>query len=78
MNIQERYKKSVEAGYSDEEIVDYLSNSSEYSDKFKTSREAGYSDEDILSFFKGSEQPQQPKKEQRSYLEQGASFDLYN
>jgi len=76
MNIQEKYQRSVDAGFSDDQIIDYLSKSPEFSKKFESSREAGYSDQDVLSFIKGS-QPQQkfekPKQEdQRSIPEKAA------
>lgn len=52
MNFQEKYQKSKAAGYSDQEIIDFLEqNDPTFAEKMQKSIDAGYSPEEVMSFF---------------------------
>lgn len=57
MNYQEKFRKSKEAGYSDEEIVEFLTQKDPvFGQKMQASIDAGYKPEEILSFFNKPEE----------------------
>lgn len=61
MSFQEKYQKSKSAGYSDEEIVEFLEkNDPSFAEKMQKSKDLGYSPKEVLSFFNA---PSKPKKE---------------
>lgn len=71
------YQTAQKQGYSDEEILGYLSQHPEYSPKIQKSKEQGYSDEEIKSFLSTytpqNKSPLKPEpKQERSLLEKGA------
>ena len=52
MNYQEKYQKALQAGYSDEEIMQYLGNKNpEFEQKVLKAQEAGYTPQEVLSYF---------------------------
>lgn len=52
MNYQENYKKARKAGYSDEEIIDFLSKKDpSFNEKVQKAQEAGYTPDEIKNFF---------------------------
>lgn len=60
MNYQEQYQKAKGHGYSDEEIIDFLSKKDpSFSEKLKTAEESGYSPSEVISFF--SKSPEEKK-----------------
>lgn len=59
-NLQDQIKQAKDAGYSDEEVAQYLSAKPEYSDKFKTAISAGYKPEEIISHLSGGQAVTQP------------------
>lgn len=67
------YQQSRDAGYSDDEIIDYLSSQPKYSEKINKSRDAGYSNQEIASFLStyNFNEPKE-QKPKRSNLEKGA------
>lgn len=59
MTTQENYQKAKQAGYSDEEIMEYLSKKDpSFSQKIEKAQEAGYKPQEVLSYFNS------PKKEE--------------
>lgn len=66
------YQKSLEAGFTNDEIIQHLESHPEYGEKIKKSREAGYSNEQIGEFLSKTQQQesteehveQSPKEEQ--------------
>ena len=75
MSVQDRYKQSIEAGYSDDEIIGFLSEQPEYSEKFKESRAAGYSDQDIMSFIARSPPPPAGAQVSQQRDDRGSGFN---
>lgn len=69
MSIQQRYAESIDAGYSNDEILQFLSEKPEYADKLKSSREAGYSDSDIISFISGKEDGNEEQNQDSAELD---------
>ncbi len=62
MNYQEKYQQSLKAGYSPEEVMDFLSQKDpSFSEKMKESVDAGYSPEEIMSFFGSSSKDKEPE-----------------
>jgi hypothetical protein len=52
MNYQEKYQQARKSGYSDEEIMEFLSEKDPaFSEKMSKAKEAGYSGEEVLKFF---------------------------
>ena len=52
MTLQEKYQKARQAGYSDEEIMDYLSKKDPtFNEKIKKAQHFGYSPQEVLSYF---------------------------
>lgn len=71
------YQTAQNQGYSDEEILGYLSQHPEYSPKIQKAKEQGYSDEEIKSFLSTytpqKKSPLKPEpKQERSLFEKGA------
>jgi hypothetical protein len=60
-------------GYSDAEIMQYLSSHPQYSDKIGRAKQQGYSDEEISQYLSSQGMQQQPSQEEerpeRSFLE---------
>lgn len=55
MSYQEKYRKAKESGYSDEEIITYLTKKDpEFKNKLETAQNAGYSGEEVLNYFNSS------------------------
>lgn len=63
------YQRSVQAGYSNDQIIDFLEKDSKYSEKIKKSREAGYSNDDIGKFLAGQQPQESQQPQERSALE---------
>lgn len=56
MNYQEKYKRAKEVGYSDEEIIEYLTTQDpSFQSKVAQAQDAGYTPEEIAGYFQGSE-----------------------
>jgi hypothetical protein len=68
------YQRSLEAGYSNDEIIQFLEKNPKYSEKIKKSRQSGYSNKEIGSFLaKQTDETQVSETKQtqeRSLLEQ--------
>ncbi len=61
MNYQGKYQKAKEAGYSDQEIMQFLSDKDpEFQSKMTEAQEAGYSPDEVLSYFNKSKEPEAP------------------
>lgn len=70
MNYQENYKKALEAGYSDEEIMEFLSKKDpSFNEKIKKAEEVGYTPQEVLSYFKAPKKP-----EETTYGEYASDF----
>lgn len=70
MNYQEKYQKAKSAGYSDEEIMEYLaSKDTAFEDKMMKAKEAGYSPEEVLNYFNAA-----PKQEESGVGDYAADF----
>ena len=55
MSYQEKYQKASQAGYSDEEIIDYLATKDPaFEERMKKAQDAGYSPKEVLGYFKES------------------------
>lgn len=64
MNYQDKYQQAKQSGYSDQEIMEFISQKDAlFGEKIEKAKEAGYSPEEVLSFFNS------PKKEKQ--LESG-------
>lgn len=71
------YEQSRQQGYTDSEIVNFLSSNPKYGDKIKRSREAGHTDEEIgqfLSSYNFNETPERTRLQQAGRL--GGQFAL--
>ena len=54
MNYQGKYQQAKQAGYSDEEIMEYLGTKDpSFEDKVLKAQEAGYSPEEVINYFNG-------------------------
>ncbi len=52
MNYQEKYQKARQAGYSDEEIIEFLGKKdASFGERIQTAQESGYSPQEVLSYF---------------------------
>src|SRR5579862_4468690 len=52
MNYQEKYKKAKSAGYSDQEIMEYLGTQDpSFEQKVIKAQESGYTPEEVLGYF---------------------------
>jgi hypothetical protein len=52
MNYQEKYHKAKQSGYSDEEIVEYLSQKdASFNEKVQKAQDAGYTGKEVLDYF---------------------------
>jgi len=70
MTYQEKYQKAKQAGYSDEEIMEYLSTKDPtFEDKMVKAQEAGYTPQEVLNHFNSP-----PKKEEFSTGDYAADF----
>ncbi len=70
MIYQEKYQKAKESGYSDQEIMEYLSTQdSSFEDKMMKAQEAGYTPKEVLNYFNAS-----PKKEELGLGDYAADF----
>jgi hypothetical protein len=57
---QEKYQRAKKAGYSDQEIMDYIGQKDpSFGEKMSKAQEAGYTPEEVLSFFNSS--PKEPE-----------------
>jgi len=61
--MKDRIAKAKKAGYSDSEILEYLSSNSEYRPKVQKALESGYEPSEILSFLGSKEKNKQRKEE---------------
>lgn len=60
MNYQEKYQIAKQANYSDEEIMEYLSQKDpSFGEKMEKAQEAGYTPQEILSFFNTKPKPKE-------------------
>src|ERR1700722_5967711 len=58
MSYQEKYRKAREAGYSDQEIVEFLGKKDPaFEGKVKKAQEAGYTPEEVLGYFNKAPEP---------------------
>jgi hypothetical protein len=70
MTYQEKYQKARQAGYSDEEIMEYLSTKDPtFEDKMMKAQEAGYTPQEVLNHFNSP-----PKKEEMGFGDYAADF----
>ena len=70
MNYQEKYQKAREAGYSEEEIMDFLSKKDPtFEDKMMKAQEAGYTPQEVLSYFNAP-----PKQEEFGFGDYAEDF----
>lgn len=68
MTYQEKYQKAKQAGYSDQEIMEYLGTKDPtFEEKMSKAQEAGYTPQEVLGYFNSS--PKQKEEE--------GSLDLY-
>ena len=52
MNYQEKYQQARKAGYTDQEIMEYLGTKDpSFEQKMVKAQEAGYSPEEVLGYF---------------------------
>lgn len=76
MNFQEKYRKSKEAGYTDEEIISFLEESNpDFSEKMQKSMDAGYTPKEVLNFFNAPAEKRQEgnvEKYGKDIVKQGA------
>jgi hypothetical protein len=70
MNYQEKYQKAKQAGYSDEEIMEFLGEKDpSFGQKIEQAKEAGYTPQEVLGFFNSA-----PKKEKMGFGDYAADF----
>ena len=70
MIYQEKYQKAKESGYSDQEIMEYLSTQdSSFEDKMMKAQEAGYTPQEVLNYFNSA-----PKEEKFGAADYAADF----
>lgn len=70
MTYQEKYQKAKQSGYSDEEIMEYLSTKDPtFEDKMMKAQEAGYTPQEVLNHFNSP-----PKKEEMGFGDYAADF----
>lgn len=70
MTYQDKYQKAKSAGYSDQEIMEFLGEKDpSFGQKIDQAKEAGYSPQEVLSFFNSS-----PKKEELGIGDYAADF----
>jgi len=63
MSYQEKYQKAREAGYSDEEIMEYLSKKDpSFEQKMEKAQEIGYTPQEVLSYFNTPKQEEKPEE----------------
>jgi len=61
MTYQDKYQKAKQAGYSDEEIMEYLGTKDPaFENKMMKAQEAGYSPEEVLKYFNSSPKEKEP------------------
>ena len=70
MNYQEKYQKARQAGYSDEEIMQFLGEKDPgFGQKMQQAQDAGYTPQEVLGFFNSP-----PKKEEMGFGDYAADF----
>jgi hypothetical protein len=70
MSDQEKYQKAKKAGYSDEEIMEYLGKKDPaFEDKILKAKEVGYSPEEVLNYFNSP-----PKQEELGFGDYAADL----
>ncbi len=75
MNYQEKYQKARQAGYSDEEIMQYLGNKDPtFGQKMEKAEEAGYTPKEVLQYFNAPTSKNAPKQEELSFGEYAKDF----
>jgi hypothetical protein len=75
MTYQEKYQKAKQAGYSDEEIMEYLSTKdASFEDKMMKAQEAGYTPQEVLNHFNSPPINSPPKKEELGFGDYASDF----
>lgn len=70
MNYQEKYQKARQAGYSDEEIMEFLGEKdASFGQKIQQAQEVGYTPQEVLGFFNSP-----PKKEDLGFGDYASDF----
>lgn len=70
MSYQEKYKKAKDAGYTDEEIMNYLAEKDpEFENKMQVAQDEGYTAEEVLNYFNAP-----PKEEEFGFGDYAADF----
>lgn len=70
MSYQDKYQKAKQAGYSDQEIMEYLATKDPaFEDKMSKAQEAGYTPEEVLNYFNAP-----PKQEDLGFGDYAADF----
>ena len=68
------FEDAKSAGYSQEEIFEYLSKDKNYSDKINKARESGYQDNEIFDFISKSNTPKEERSKYESFVERPAQI----
>lgn len=64
MSFQEKYRRSREAGYSDQEIVEYLEqHDPTFAEKMQKSMDLGYTPQQVLAHFNSAPKPKKEREE---------------
>ncbi len=72
MSFHEKYRKSKAAGYSDEEIFNFLEkNDPNFSEKMQRSKDLGYSPKEVLDFFNSTPKKLEDSEDFRKQAAQG-------
>lgn len=70
MSYQDKYQKAKQAGYSDEEIMQYLGTKDpSFEQKMQKAQEAGYTPQEVLSFFNSP-----PKEKEMGFVDYAEDF----
>ena len=60
MNYQEKYQRAREAGYSDQEIMEFLAQKDpSFGEKMQQAQDAGYTPEEVLTYFNTPKPPEE-------------------
>ena len=70
MNYQEKYQKAKQSGYSDEEIMEYLSQKDpSFTEKIQQAQNVGYTPEEVLNYFNSA-----PKEKEMDFGDYATDF----
>ncbi len=77
MSYQANYQKAKQAGYSDQEIMEYLGTKDPaFEDKMMKAQEAGYSPQEVLGYFNSSSKQEEPEGALKSTFRTAAQVPL--